>query len=201
MNMHDQQDESLDRGLRAIGEHLPEPAPSPDTCARLTRLITGGQEPAVVCPAAHRGWGGRLRQLVGGVAALLVLGGLVWMVLAPQPSSPEGDPIRTLEGGAGKTLVSFHHDQCSVAKQMAPRVEAIANRCNSALKVDRVDMTEWGPGEAPDRLRELGFDCVLRGCQMPTLSGLVVLLDEDRNILARCRGDEPLDEIITALDE
>ncbi len=200
-NAHNQHhDQRLDRGLRAIGEHLPEPSPSPDVCARLTRMVEGGQEPAPISKEAPASWGGRLHRVVGALAAVVVLAGLVWMVLTPQ--APEPREIDGAGTGASMKLVSFHHDKCPVAREMDPRFKELAGRCRSReLTVQRVDMTAWAPGEARERLESLGLGSVLTECQMPMLTGVVMVVDEAGCVIAQARGGEPLDQVERALGD
>ncbi len=196
MSMNDAHDARLDRGLRAIGEHLPEPAPSPDTCARLTRMIDGAPEPAAAGAEHRQGWGGRLHRAVGALAAIIVLGGLVWVVLAPQKAANDPNEPATVNASGAITLVNFHHDACPVSKQMDPRFQELAGRCRSPkLSIQRVDMTAWAPGEEREQISELGLGGVLTSCQMPMLTGVVMVVDDEGRVLAQARGGEPLDQI------
>lgn len=201
MSMNDAHDQSLDRGLRAIGEHLPEPAPSPDTCARLTRLIEGADEPGAPSVQTTGVWGRRLHRAVGALAALIVLSGMVWFVVAPQrqsgqPTDPPG------EVAAARTLVNFTHQKCKVSKQMEDRFDELAGQCRKpGLTVKKVDMTGWAPGEEQDEINRLGLGCVLSECQMPMLSGMTLVFDDEGQVIAQARGDEPLDQVQRAIGD
>ncbi|MFI4897572.1 MAG: hypothetical protein ACIARR_07085 [Phycisphaerales bacterium JB059] len=200
MNTAERHDDALDRGLRAIGEHLPEPAPRPDLCARLTRLIDGAQTDDAPEHPTPGPFTRRLHRFVGALAAMIVVGGLAWGVISSRPQAPSPSEDGRAEGEL--TLISFYHDRCPVAREMEPRFKELAGRCRSRkLTVRRVDMTDWAPGHEDEQLRSLGLGCVLRSCQMPVLTGAVMVVDEEGEILAQARGDEPLDQVERALTD
>lgn len=203
MNINDTSDQRLDRGLRAIGEHLPEPAPSPDTCARLTRLIEGADVPDAPAPELTSRWGQRAHRAMGLIAAAMVLAGMAWLVVStPRVGSDPSLNTGDASAGAARTLVNFTHRKCEVSKRMEPRFRALAGQCRKAgVSVKQVDMTAWAPGQEREEIQKLGLGCVLSECQMPMLSGMTLVFDDEGHILAQARGDEPLDEVQRALGD
>ena len=200
MNSPIRDDDAMDRGLRAIGEHLPEPAPRPDLCAKLTRMIDGAQVADAPERAAPGVFTRRLHRFVGAVAAMIVVGGLAWAVVSSRPQAPTPPGGEGAAADGALTLISFYHDRCPVAREMEPRFKELAGRCRTGkLSVQRVDMTDWAPGDESERLKSLGLGCVLNTCQMPVLTGAVMVVDEEGQILAQARGNEPLDQVERAL--
>jgi hypothetical protein len=200
MNTPERHDDAMDRGLRAIGEHLPEPTPRPDVCARLTHLIDGARTSDTPEHPTPGPFTRRLQRVVGSLAAMIVVGGLAWAVLSSRPHSPS--PAEEVHAEGELTLISFYHERCPVAREMEPRFQELAGRCRSRkLAVRRVDMTDWAPGHEDEQLRSLGLGCVLRSCQMPVLTGAVLVVDEEGQILAQARGSEPLDQVERALTD
>jgi len=197
------QPDALDRGLRAVGEHLPEPTLRPDLAARLTRLVDGVREPerddAPVPFVVHaRRWSGAL-------AAVLVLAALAGVLLNQRAATAPNGPADPAPSATAPTaLVSFEYQGCRQTDAMAPKFESL---CCESLKgcavISTISLNDKSPREIYDAIKALGIEpefCSGGTFDVNRLSGVVVAYEPGSGrVLARAQGDEPIDPILKAI--
>lgn len=200
--MQETQHDKLHAALTDLGPDLPEPrAPH-----RVRRMIESmpAHAPAVRAPWLRAGlW------LTAAAACVLAVLSLVLFVQNErlrrqliairsdasmlQPASQAIPPLM---------MVNFVHDECPVARSMAPRIHEIASRySDQPVLFVTLDVTETCASQSRLLAQSLGVEQVLSESHVPEQSGTVALIDtRTHEVVASCSGVEKLGAFEQVLD-
>jgi len=204
-------DERMHEALREIGPGLPEP-----TAPGRVREAIEGMACRAETPVVRAGWWRRAGVgVLGAVAATLAIATGVMAVQNARLSAQLEQARSALAGGGALVrpaagdlpplvAMSFYHEMCPVAGEVAPRFEALkASHCERAVLFVTFDVGSRSAAQSARLAEALGCDFVYECEEGPEItSGTVVLADmRSKSVIKSCRGAEGLDEIERALDD